>query len=205
MLTLADARGMLEDAVRYALSVAQHVPPELLHSPTPCAGWDLHMLLDHLSESITTLAEALATGSLGLEPAHAAVLSAGTAGDLGTDLVAALQLRCVVLLTACASAPPGLMIALGSSGLTASMMSCAGAIEIAVHGWDISAARGSPQPIPSTLADRMLHLAPLLVTDATRAGQFGQPVPAAASATPGDQLVAFLGRSPAWPTVASPG
>lgn len=201
MRTLTDARGLLEDAVRYALSVARHVPADLLRCPTPCAGWDLHMLLDHLGESVSTLAEGLATGFLGLQPAHAAVLSAG-ARDLGTDLVAALQLRCAVLLTASATAPPGLMITLGSHGLTASLMSCAGAIEIAVHGWDISAARGSPQPIPSTLADRMLQLAPLLVTDATRAGQFGQPVPAAPSATPGDQLVAFLGRNPAWPTSA---
>src|SRR4051794_33948599 len=103
MLTQADGRRLLEDAVCYALSVAQHVPPDLLHSPTPCAGWDLHMLLDHLSESVSALAEGLATGFLGLEPAHAAVQGVG-AEDLGTDLVAALQLRCAGLLTTCATA-----------------------------------------------------------------------------------------------------
>jgi hypothetical protein len=87
--------------------------------------------------------------------------------------------------------------------LTASLMSCAGAIEIAVHGWDIRAACGSPQPIPSALADRMLQLAALLVTDTTRAGQFGEPFPASGNATAGDRLVAFLGRNPAWPAAAS--
>jgi len=202
MLTLADGRGLLEDSVRYALSVAQHVPPDLLHSPTPCAGWDMHMLLDHLSESVSTLAEGLATGFLGPEPEHAGV---SRAGDLGTGLLAALQLRCAGLLAACATVPPGQMVALGPHELSASLVSCAGAIEIAAHGWDVSAACGSPQPIPSTSAGRMLQLAPLLVTDATRAGQFGEPVPASASATAGDRLVAFLGRNPAWLAAASPG
>jgi hypothetical protein len=93
MLPLADGPGLLEDAVRYALYVAQHVPPDLLQSPTPCAGRDLRTLLDHLSESVSTLAEGLATGFLGAEPAPAAVPGAG-AGDLGIDLVAALHLRC---------------------------------------------------------------------------------------------------------------
>jgi uncharacterized protein (TIGR03086 family) len=204
MLTVADGRGLLEEAVRYALSAARHVPPDLLHNPTPCAGWDVHMLLDHLSESVSTLAEGFATGSLGPEPAHAVVKGAG-AGDLGTDLVAALQLRCAVLLTACAAAPTGQMIAFGPHDLSASLMSCAGAIEIAAHGWDISAACGSPNPIPSASAVRMLQLAPLLVTDATRADQFGKPVPTPASATAGDRFVAFLGRNPAWPATASPG
>ncbi len=204
MLTLADGRVLLEDAIRYALSVAQHVPPDLLHSPTPCADWDLHMLLEHLSESVGTLAEGLATGFLGPEPEHAEI-SRVDAEDLGTALLATLRLRCAGLLAAWVTVPPGQMVALGPHELSASLMSCAGAIEIAVHGWDVSAACGSPQPVPTNLADRLLQLAPLLVTDATRAGQFGKPVPEPASPTEGDRLVAFLGRNPAWLAAASPG
>lgn len=201
MIPLADGRGLLEDAVRYVLSVAPQVTPGDLFSPTPCAGWNLRTLLDHLSDSVSMLAAGLATGSLGPEPAYVAVPRAGL-GDLSTDPVAALELHCAELLTVCATAPPDQMIALGPHDLTASLICCAGAIEIAVHGWDIVAACAGPQSVPSVLADRLLPLAALLVTDATRASQFGEPVPGRACAPAGDRLVAFLGRSPAWPAAA---
>jgi uncharacterized protein (TIGR03086 family) len=197
MLTLTDGRSQLEDAVRYALAISPHVTPDLLEGPTPCASWDLRMLLDHLNESVGMLAEGLATGSLSAEPAPAAP-------DAITDRVVTLRLRCARLLTACRTAPAGQLVTLGAYDLTASLMSCAGAIEVAVHAWDIAAACGSRQPIPSALAERMLQIAPLLVTDATRAGLFADPVPAPASTTPGDRLVALLGRHPAWQVPATP-
>jgi len=70
-------------------------------------------------------------------------------------------------------------------------------VEIAVHGWDVSAARGRGGPIPPALATRMLGLCPLLV--ASRAGLFAPPVEVSPQASPGDQLIAYLGRSPAAP------
>ena len=196
MLTLADGRNQLEDAVRYALSVSPQVTRDLLERPTPCAGWDLRMLLDHLNESVGVLAEGLATGSLSAEQAPAIP-------DGINDRAAALRLGCARLLTACTTVPASQLVTVGAHDLAAGLMSCTGAIEIAVHAWDIAAACGSPQPIPSALADRMLQIAPLLVTDATRAGLFADPVPTQAFTTPGDRLVAFLGRHPAWPAPAA--
>ena len=74
-------------------------------------------------------------------------------------------------------------------------MTCTGAVEIAVHGWDVSAARdGEARPIPAALATRMLRLSPLLV--AGREGLFGVPVDIPAQASPGDRLVGYLGRRP---------
>jgi uncharacterized protein (TIGR03086 family) len=71
-----------------------------------------------------------------------------------------------------------------------------GAVEIAVHGWDVAQACGHPRPIPPQLAKELLRLAPLLVTDADRPGRFAAPVAVPAHASPGDRLVAFLGRDP---------
>jgi hypothetical protein len=76
-------------------------------------------------------------------------------------------------------------------------VACTGAVEIAVHGWDVSAARGRGGPIPPALATRMLGLCPLLV--AGREGLFGAPVQVPSGASPGDQLVAYLGRVPVAP------
>ena len=76
-------------------------------------------------------------------------------------------------------------------------MACTGAVEIAVHGWDVRAARGGGGPIPPRLATRMLRLCPLLV--AGREGLFAAPVATPPRASPGDQLVAYLGRVPLRP------
>jgi hypothetical protein len=46
------------------------------------------------------------------------------------------------------------------------------------------------------LATGLLAICPLLVTEATRHRLFGAPVAVSPLASPSDQLVAFLGRSP---------
>ena len=79
--------------------------------------------------------------------------------------------------------------------LAAGIVAAAAAVEIAVHGWDVSAARGPAEEIPPGLAARMLGLCPLLV--ASRDGLFAPPVAVPPGAPPGDRLVAYLGRNPA--------
>ena len=77
-------------------------------------------------------------------------------------------------------------MAVGGLPIPAGLVACTGAVEIAVHGWDVSAARaragrdgagcdrGRPEtPIPAALATRMLRLGPLLV--AGREGLFARP------------------------------
>jgi hypothetical protein len=106
-------------------------------------------------------------------------------------------------------------VAVGGLPMPAGLVACTGAVEIAVHGWDVSAARaragrdgassgsatpdrGTSQiPIPAALATRMLRLSPLLV--AGREGLFAVPVEVPAEASPGDRLVSYLGRHPGAP------
>ena len=116
------------------------------------------------------------------------------------------------LLAACAltapAAPAGRLVTIGDLELPAKLAVAAGAIEITVHGWDISVACGSRLPVPPDLAALLLPIAPLFITPGTRAGLFADPVPVPGRACPGDQLVAFLGRqphSPAAPGPAAPG
>lgn len=75
-------------------------------------------------------------------------------------------------------------------------MAATAALEVAVHGWDISRACGQRQPIPRALATGLLAVARVLVPHAGRHPLFAAPVAVAAMAGPGDRLVAFLGRSP---------
>ena len=199
MDTLSGAIELLAGAISYMLGVCAPIGPGEMTLPTPCPDWDLARLLGHLCESMADLETALRTGRLDLE---------GPPGRAGGDPVEALRDRAAQLL--CASycyGGPERFVAVGGLPIPAGLVACTGAVEIAVHGWDVSAARaragrGSagcegdvPEtPIPAALATRMLRLSPLLV--AGREGLFAVPVEVPAQASPGDRLVGYLGRHP---------
>ena len=207
---------LLDRAVRYALSAAGHATPRLLPAATPCAEWDLGRLLVHLGDSLDALAEGLSARSVGLCPpccgaeGSAGAPSAPGARDVdgdgdGAGLIAGLAGRAAVLLTACAEVPGGQEpVAVGDQLLTTSVVAITGAIEVAVHGWDISVSCGDREPVPSRLATELLPYAALLVPRHTRPGLFADPVLVPRRTSAGDRLVAFLGRQPAGTTVAAP-
>jgi uncharacterized protein (TIGR03086 family) len=194
MDTLPGAIGLLAGAVSYMLGVCAPLGPGEMALPTPCPHWDLARLLSHLCESMTDLEAALRTGRLDLD---------GPPGRTGGDPVEALRDRAAELLCAgyCYGGPER-FVAVGGLPIPAGVVACTGAVEIAVHGWDVSAARARAgraggvreTPIPAALATRMLRLGPLLV--AGREGLFGVPVEVPAQASPGDRLVGYLGRHP---------
>ena len=181
---------LLASAISYALGACVQVAPGEMTLPTPCTDWDLEALLAHLAASMADLESALRTGHLDLEPDDPAAPDPD-----GDDPVEALRDRAANLLFACyAHHGPDRFVLVGGLPLPAGIVACTGAVEIAVHGWDVRAARGRGGPIPPALATRMLRLGPLLVTG--REGLFGTPVQVPAQASPGDQLVAYLGRHP---------
>jgi uncharacterized protein (TIGR03086 family) len=190
VVPLASGVGLLESAVSYALASAGQATPQQLPLATPCTDWDLRMLLHHVSDSLDVLSETIRTGCAGLDPPP-------DDDGPGLDPVSALRHRASTLLATCAAAePPDRLVAIADRELTTGVVATAGALEIAVHGWDISVACGACQPVPAVLAAALLPIAPLLITPGTRPGLFGDPVPVSRLACPGDQLTAFLGRQP---------
>lgn len=193
----SDAITLLASAISYALGACVQVAPGEMTLPTPCTDWDLEALLAHLAASMADLESALRTGYLDLEPDDPAAPDADPAvpDPDGDDPVEVLRDRAANLLFACyAHHSPDRFVLVGGLPLPAGIVACTGAVEIAVHGWDVRAARGRGDPIPPALATRMLRLGPLLVTG--REGLFGTPVQVPSQASPGDQLVAYLGRHP---------
>jgi uncharacterized protein (TIGR03086 family) len=185
------SRGLelLDSAVSYALAGAALGTVQILRRPTPCLGWDLATLLDHVSDSIGVLHQAITAGGASAAPPGYPRPE--------PDPVARLRGQAARLLDACAAAGPAeRRVAIWDRELTASKVTVTGAIEIAVHGWDISVACGARRPIPPGLAAVLLPIAPLLITPGTRPGLFADPVWLPGTASPGDQLVAFLGRQP---------
>ena len=181
------ATGLLAGAISYTLGVCALVGPGDMTLPTPCADWDLATLLAHLSASMADLETAIRTGTLDLERPP----------DRGGDPVETLRDQAAELLCAVYAYDGATrVVAVAGLPVPAGLVACTGAVEIAVHGWDVSAAhpiRPVP-PIPAVLATRMLRLCPLVVAD--REGLFAGPVEVPAQASPGDRLVGLLGRDP---------
>ncbi|GAA4338765.1 hypothetical protein GCM10023178_52090 [Actinomadura luteofluorescens] len=81
--------------------------------------------------------------------------------------------------------------------LSGALPAGAGALEAAVHGWDVAQATGAGQPIPPDLAADLLDVSRALAPPCGRLPLFGEPLDPGPHASPGDRLVAFLGRRPA--------
>jgi uncharacterized protein (TIGR03086 family) len=186
----AESARLLEPSISYALGAVLAVTPELLSRPTPCRGWDLRMLLRHASESLTAIGEGIEAGRVALEPA-------AEDADLAADPARAFRDRARQLRDA-GTAPrhQRQIIEIAGCPLAASVIAAAAALEIAVHGWDISRACGQRQPIPRALATSLLEIAPALVPSTGRHPLFAAPVSVGAAAGPSDRLAAFLGRTP---------
>lgn len=203
------ALALLAGAIGYALGACARVTPGEMALPTPCSEWDLRALLAHLATSMADLESGLRTGSLDLDPADPAATAEAVApgrppapGFLGDGApggpVEVLRDQAANLLCACYDHhDAGRPVRVGGLPLPAFIVTCTGAVEIAVHGWDVAAARGRREDIPPGLATRMLGICPLLVE--SRAGLFAPPVEVPPQASPGDRLVAYLGRKPAEP------
>jgi uncharacterized protein (TIGR03086 family) len=174
---------LLESAVGYALTTTAIVRPQLLSRSTPCTGWNLAMLLDHVSDSADVL--------------HDAITAAPVMPARSSDPVRRLRAKLVALLAATARAEPAdRPVAVWDRELATSRIAVTGAIEISVHGWDIAVACGADRPMPTGLATVLLATAPLLVPAHARTGLFADPIRLSDPARPGDELVAFLGRQP---------
>ncbi|MEV4113210.1 maleylpyruvate isomerase N-terminal domain-containing protein [Nonomuraea sp. NPDC049695] len=209
--TLASAAGvaLLERAIDYAVGSLRIVTTAALCRATPCADWNLQRLLDHLADSLQTLNDA-ATGHVLPPPSRIGHVFPPPVDEVsrGACHNPALHLRdgateVLALWTGTlasnrtAGTPPGNeLIAIAGHHLTSPVVAAVGAIEIAVHGWDVARSCGEHRPIPSLMADELLDLAQLFVTGDDRPHRFAPRVTVSPHAPAEDRLLAYLGRDP---------
>ena len=193
---LTDGVALLERSMSFTLGGLLLVTPAALSNPTPCAEWDLRDLLLHMNESLQVLHEAIAVGHLELDPA--ADLSAAWAdyGDPRVDPVATLKNRACTMVGAWVGPGSPRTITVADRSLTSEVVAAAGAVEVAVHGWDVARACGADRPVPPALAEELLALCAVFVDDGDRPHRFGPPVHVDPRAPAGDRLVGLLGRPP---------
>ena len=182
-MTAAGGAGLLEQALSYCLGAVGAVTPALLPRPTPCGEWDLRGLLHHLNDSLAALHEAAHGGRVALDPA------AGVGDIPAADPVRTFRERAARLLGAWGgNAGDDRVVLVGDLPLAAGVVAATGAVELAVHGWDVSQSCGQHRPIPDALATELLELCPLLVP----------PAPASRCSPPGSSCPPWPARATGW-------
>ncbi len=176
---------LLERSLAYALGSVAEVGAVGLGRGTPCAEWDLGELLGHLDDSLDALYEGLTGGRIALFPR--------------ADRACGFRTRACAVLGAWAAGPAGERVLVGERSLDVRVMGAVGAVEIAVHGWDVAQSCGRPRPIPASLAAELLSVARCVVAEEDRGVRFGAPVEVPARARADVRLLAFLGRRDSFP------
>jgi uncharacterized protein (TIGR03086 family) len=197
-LALAAGVALLERAIDYTLGSLRVVTPAALCRATPCAGWTLETLLDHVNDSLRALNEA-ATGDISPHSRRAGRLRAARRVAKAGNPALRLRDDATEVLGVWAGTLTSDVISIHDRRLTSPMVAAIGAIEITVHGWDVAGACGEHRPIPPLMAAELLDLARLFVSQADRPVRFAAQVAVPADAPAQDHLLAYLGRDPDWP------
>lgn len=184
--TLLGGVALLERAVGYTLGSLTLVTPGAMSRPTPCSGWDLRALLTHLSDSLAALQEATDVGAVELDPPS-------TMGP-ARDPVQVLRDRACRMLGGWAREGVTEGVEVGGLPIPSSLVTGAGALEIAVHGWDVTMACGGGRTLPESLAEDLLACAFVFVLDADRPHRFAPEVAVSPWASAADRLLGHLGR-----------
>ncbi|HET6651823.1 MAG TPA: TIGR03086 family metal-binding protein [Nocardioides sp.] len=183
---LLEAPALLERAVAYTRASLALLPRAAPDAPTPCADWDLVRLLRHMDDALAAFSEAAESGYVAPD---------GPADEQPALLATSLRARACRLLGAWANEPGRPVVSVLGHDLDTTVLAAAGALEIAVHGWDVAQACGEDRPLPESLAETLLAVAPLVVRAEDRPGRFAAPFDLPPTATGSDRLLAFLGRT----------
>ncbi|WP_405613952.1 TIGR03086 family metal-binding protein [Streptomyces sp. NBC_01511] len=179
---------LLERAAAGALPVLRGVRDDQLTLPTPCAEYDVHGLLDHLFQVVTSFQALAAKGEsdFGSPPER-------LADDRNERFTA--EIDRLIEAWAAPGAEDGLTGAMNMPARTVGVMVLG---DLIVHAWDLARATGQPYE-PDAAVVRMLGVEfAALAPTARSMGVFGEPFPVGEGATPFASLLAVTGRDPGW-------
>jgi uncharacterized protein (TIGR03086 family) len=184
----------LEKAFASTAGVLANVKADQLDDPTPCASWKVRDLINHIVGGTTffaLIAETEEAPSRGGPPTDYAAGDFNATFERGAKrAVAAFRAEGVMdkIMTAPFGQVPG------------SIFVYIAATDTFAHGWDLAKATGQSTHLDPALAAQLLEGAKGALTDAMRGADreapFGPRVEVPESASPADQLAAFLGRTP---------
>ena len=194
-----DIRELNSRAVKASVELVSRVTPDDLGRPTPCSQWSLGELLAHMTVQHRGFAAAAA--GRGADP------RVWQAGSPVTDPVGGYAEAAAAVLAAFAGEGAGdrqftlpeIAVGITFPGRQAMAFHF---VDYVVHGWDVARSLGAgfePDPEVLTVALEVARAVPDGQSRLEPGSAFRPPVAAPAQAGALDQIVALLGRSPAWP------
>lgn len=161
-----------------------------LDLPTPCGGWVVRDLLEHLAGVPAAFA-----GAARKQP-----VPVGEPQPLGPGWKARLAADLDELVVAWRDPEAWTgMTQVGGVDVPGEVCGLIGLDELVVHGWDLSRSTGLPWSVDeATLAAVEAFVASFEVPDGAGDGPFGPPVPVPAGASTLARLLGGTGRDPGW-------
>jgi uncharacterized protein (TIGR03086 family) len=178
-----------ERALHATGKVVDGVTADQLELPTPCDGWNVRELLNHIvsgnywaaelanGKMIADVGDRLDGDTLGADPQAAYRASAGLAAA-AFDAPGAMDAPCAV-----------------SYGPVPGSVYCGHRIlDVAIHGWDLAKATGQESPLDAELVDDLAAILAPQIDMLEGSGMFGTRVEVPADADAQTRLLAQLGR-----------
>lgn len=190
-----DRRSLLIDGYENAALIVSGIRADQLHDPTPCSGYDVERLIDHLVEA-GRRAAALGRGQApppGDASPHVDLTDAPNALRNAAQEAAAAWAD-DARLTAVATMPWG-------QQYTGAALVEMYLLELAAHAWDLARATGQLDRLALELAEPALNCARAFIKKEFRntvgpGAPFGDELPPPPGADDWERFVAFTGRDP---------
>jgi uncharacterized protein (TIGR03086 family) len=163
--------------------VARGVTADDYARPTPCAEWDVAMLMTH---------------AFGVVDGIGTVASGSTPVPFELDRVApAVQFRRLADKALAAWKTDGVLDAemnAGAGPMPGRVYASINLLDTLVHSWDLATATSQDATIDDELATFTLGVSQQVISPDVRVGRFDAEVPTSSEASATDRLVGFLGR-----------
>jgi len=204
MTSMSEMTEALGSALHAARRVVDGVGPTELGRPTPCAGWDVRQLLEHVVGQHLGFAAAVRDGDADLAAFAPRQLAAGA---VAADWHASADELVAAFAVAPAARPVRLAEIAPDRPLPLPTVAGFQLLDTVVHTWDLARALGRDHRPDAALAAAVLRLAWQVPAGAARrpGGAFApvlEPASGRAVSVTDDwaEALALLGRDVAWPT-----
>jgi uncharacterized protein (TIGR03086 family) len=198
-----------QKAVAGLHTVVARVTPADLARPTPCAGWDLRALLEHMTGQDRGFAAAVRAAANGSEVGASAFAPHPLGPSPAADVAAGLN-EVVVTFAEASGLERPVLLAEFDARLPFRIIIGMHMVDTLVHGWDVAATLGTQAAYGAALDPDVvaaaLVMAEQIPDDEAREAPdapFGHVVAAPADASAWTRTLSLLGRDPARTTAAS--
>jgi uncharacterized protein (TIGR03086 family) len=189
-----DSIEMMNKVLGETSRIVDGIEPGQLDNPTPCEGWTVRDVLNHITGGAEMFAIAASDGKVPDEKLGQLM----TGDNLGSDYKGAFEAASTRAQKA--FAPPDIadkMVTLPFGEMPAGVAVNFAIFDVTTHTWDLAKGTNQSTDLDPEVLGAALEAAQQMLSDDFRAlGLFGAPVPVPEDAPLQDRLAGLTGRTP---------